>query len=126
VIALDTNVLVYAEGFGDVWKVRRAEALGIGLPPDRVVLPVQVLAELYRVLVRKVRLTPDEARTRVFRWQAAFSTAPYGANLLASAIDMSVAHGIRSSMPLFWPLRRQTGAMFCCPRTCRTGPRSLA
>lgn len=92
-IALDTNVLVYAEGFRDVWKVRRAEALGIGLPPDRVVLPVQVLAELYRVLVRKVRLTPDEARTRVYRWHAVFPTPPYDANLLERAIDMAVAQG---------------------------------
>ena len=92
-IALDTNVLVYAEGFGDTWKVRCAEGTSIALPPDRVVIPVQVLAELYRVLVRKGRLASDDARVRVLRWQAAFSTAPYDASILRQAIDMAVAHG---------------------------------
>lgn len=92
-IALDTNVLVYAEGFGDPRKVHRAEVLGIALPPDRVVLPVQVLAELYRVLVRKGGVNPRDARTRVQRWQAVFPTAAYDGAALTRAIDIAVTHG---------------------------------
>jgi len=45
-IALDTNVLVYAEGVGD--DARRAATMQLldRLPPESVLLPVQVLGEV--------------------------------------------------------------------------------
>ena len=52
-VALDTNVLAYAEGVnGDT---RRASAVVLlrQLPEDAAVVPVQALGELYNVLVRK-------------------------------------------------------------------------
>ena len=49
-IALDTNVLAYAEGVGDAQRQALALALIERLPPARVRLPAQVLGELVRVL----------------------------------------------------------------------------
>jgi predicted nucleic acid-binding protein len=52
-VALDTNVLAYAEGVNA--GTRREAALDLirKLPQEVVVLPVQVLGELFNVLVRK-------------------------------------------------------------------------
>ena len=49
-IALDTNVLVYAEGVGDEARCTAAITLIEQLPAELVLLPAQTLGELYRVL----------------------------------------------------------------------------
>ena len=61
-VALDTNVLVYAEGVGDARRCKAARQLISRLPPQLVVLPAQVLGELHRVLVGKAGRTPVDAR----------------------------------------------------------------
>ena len=52
-IALDTNVLAYAEGINGA--ERRDVALNLirRLPQEAAVIPVQVLGEFFNVLVRK-------------------------------------------------------------------------
>jgi predicted nucleic acid-binding protein len=56
---------------------------------------VQVLGELFRVLVGKSALPPPEARAIVLRWQDAFpliETSP--PILVAAALDVAVDHGL--------------------------------
>ena len=50
-VALDTNILVYAEGINDAAKQKTALQIIERLPEDSTFLPVQVLGELFRVLV---------------------------------------------------------------------------
>ena len=52
-IALDTNVLAYAEGTNGAAKRDKALELIQRLPPWAIVIPVQTLGELFNVLVRK-------------------------------------------------------------------------
>ena len=61
-IALDTNVLAYAEGVGD--PQRQAQALDLieRLSPTRVRLPAQVLGELVRVLYGTAGRSRADAR----------------------------------------------------------------
>lgn len=51
--ALDTNLLVYAEGFGDVQRVSATRALLEQLSDADLVVPLQCLGELFRVLTGK-------------------------------------------------------------------------
>jgi predicted nucleic acid-binding protein len=60
-IALDTNVLAYAEGTNGVAMRDKTLSLMERLPPDAVVLPVQTLGELFNVLVRKAKRRPTRA-----------------------------------------------------------------
>ena len=53
-VALDTNVLVYAEGFGDAARCLAARKLMAQLIEQDVVLPAQTLGELSRVLTTKL------------------------------------------------------------------------
>lgn len=51
--ALDTNLLVYAEGFGDPARVSATRRLLEQLSDADVVIPLQCLGELFRVLTGK-------------------------------------------------------------------------
>jgi|SRR5580698_5118452 predicted nucleic acid-binding protein len=86
--ALDTNILVYAEGVNDAEKKRKAWDLFEKLPYDTVV-PVQALGELFQVLVRKAGLTPADARTAVYKWSDAFNLVETSTSILLAAADLA-------------------------------------
>ena len=93
-IAIDTNVVAYAEGIGDI--VRRDTTLHVidRLPPGTVMLPVQVLGELFRVLTGKAKLPPDNARTIVQQWADSFDVADSTWAAFQAAFDLTVDHGL--------------------------------
>jgi predicted nucleic acid-binding protein len=93
-IAIDTNVLAYAEGAGDEARRAMAAALMARLPESTVILPVQVLGELYRVLVGKLRRPAVKAREAVLQWSDAFAVRDSSWTALQSAFDLSAAHGL--------------------------------
>jgi predicted nucleic acid-binding protein len=92
--AIDTNVLAYAEGAGDEPRRVAAVELMTRLPETAVILPVQVLGELYRVLVGKLRRPVAQAREAVLYWSDAFSVRDSTWGALQSAFDLSAAHGL--------------------------------
>ena len=91
-LALDTNLLVYAEGVNG--PARQAAALHVvRLLPRRVtILPVQVLAELFNVLVRRRHFSRVEARQRILTWQDAFRTAETSLQIVVAAADLATVH----------------------------------
>ena len=62
-VALDTNILAYAEGIDDDRMQAIAMALVLKLPIGSAVLPIQTLGELFNVLVRKGGRSRDAARS---------------------------------------------------------------
>jgi predicted nucleic acid-binding protein len=93
-LALDTNILVYAEGLNDATRRAQARELLSKLVRADVVLPVQVAGELFRVLVRKAGRTPADARLAVEGWQGLFGSEPTTASAFASAMALSSGHGM--------------------------------
>ncbi len=91
-VAIDTNVLVYAEGLNDPQKRERAQAVLEALPPESTFLPVQVLGELFQVLVSKAKRTPQEAGAAILSWGDAFPLIETTAEALLAASDLSRAH----------------------------------
>jgi predicted nucleic acid-binding protein len=92
--AIDTNVLGYAEGAGGERRKRLARALLVRLPDDRVILPVQVLGELYRILTGKYRLPASLAQEAVLHWADTFVVRHSTWTALQSAMDLSAVHGL--------------------------------
>jgi len=92
-IALDTNVLAYAEGANGA--VMRDKALGLiqRLPQGAIVLPVQTLGELFNVLVRKGGRRPARARAAVLSWRDAYPVVETSAAVMVSATDLASEHG---------------------------------
>lgn len=89
-VALDTNVLIYAEGVNGPAPARAAVDLIRRLPESNTFLPVQVLGELFRVLVKKSGFSALEARSIVFRWHDTFPAIETSPSILLAAIDLSV------------------------------------
>lgn len=94
-IALDTNVLAYAEGVGDTARCRRALEIVEKLPTQQVVLPAQVLGELYRVLTGKAHRPPLATRDALLAWADSFDVADSTWTAFGSAFDLSAAHGLQ-------------------------------
>ena len=89
-VVFDTNVLVYAEGVNGVSMKKVALELVDRLPQASVVLPVQVLGELFQVLVRKAGRSPADARLAILDWRDAFALMETSPGVLLAAADLAV------------------------------------
>lgn len=88
-IAVDTNVLVYAEGMGDDARNATARDILDAIPNKELVLPLQALAELAHVLTRKARLDLSGVRERVDRWAVLSILAPTMESTFSSALSLA-------------------------------------
>lgn len=94
-LALDTNILVYAEGVNG--EARQTAALEIlsRLPRETTLIAVQVLGELFRVLAGKSQFSPQVAQARIAEWQASFPLIETSPSILTSAVELAVQHKLR-------------------------------
>jgi predicted nucleic acid-binding protein len=91
-VAFDTNILAYAEGVNDGDKRTTALALVRRLPADGAVIPVQVLGELFNVLVRKAERARAQARDALLAWRDTFPTVETSADVMMAALDLATDH----------------------------------
>jgi predicted nucleic acid-binding protein len=93
-VALDTNVLVYAEGLGDEVRCQLAGELIAKLNPTDSIVAVQVLGELSRVLTSKMKKSGSEVRELLLSWSDGMVVADTTWTAFQSAMDLSVDHQI--------------------------------
>lgn len=91
-VALDTNILVYAEGINGDPKQAAALEMVERLPKDSIVLPVQVLGELFQVLVGKAGRPRDKARAAILGWRSAFPLIETSPAIMLAAADLATDH----------------------------------
>ena len=93
-VALDTNVLAYAEATNGAAMRDKALELIQRLPAGAIMLPVQALGELFNVLVRKAKRRPTRARAAVLSWHDAYPTVETSAIVMINATDLAADHGL--------------------------------
>jgi predicted nucleic acid-binding protein len=93
-LALDTNILTYAEGIGDEVRCKAARSFVVELPVGAVILPAQTLGELYRVLTGKANRKTAAARAAVLSWADSFEVADSTWPAFQSAFDLAADHGL--------------------------------
>ncbi len=91
-VALDTNVLAYAEGVNGATMKRTALELVQKLPEGATLLPVQTLGELFNLLVRKAGRGRAKARAAILSWQDAFPVIETSAEVMTAAVDLATDH----------------------------------
>ena len=91
-VALDTNVLAYAEGVDGSQRRHAALALIRRLPQEAAVVPVQVLGELFNVLVRKGGRSRSDARDALVSWRDAFAVVETSPEVMLAAADLATDH----------------------------------
>lgn len=99
-VALDTNILVYAEGVeraaDDAAKILQSRRLmrRFADARARTVVAAQTLAELHNVLVRRRRLSPSDASMAVRGWIERADVVATSVATLDAALDLTSAHGL--------------------------------
>lgn len=91
-LALDTNVLAYAEGVNGVARKKAALDIIDKLPEESTFVPVQVLGELFHVLVRKADRSPERARAAILSWQDVFPLVETSPAVMLAAADLAIQH----------------------------------
>jgi predicted nucleic acid-binding protein len=91
-VAIDTNVLAYAEGINGA--ERRDVALNLirGLPQEAAVVPVQVLGELFNVLTHKGGKSRNDARDVLLSWRDTFPVVETSPEVMLAAADLATDH----------------------------------
>lgn len=92
-VAIDTNILAYAEGVDDIEKRAIVRQVVQGLPPETVVIPVQVLGELFNVLTRKAGRSRADAREILLNWSETYPTVGTSPEIMLAAADLATDHG---------------------------------
>lgn len=93
-VALDSNVLIYAELEPESVKGKRAAELILRAAQDGVI-PVQVLGEYLRFIQRRVPAMFEDAVKQVSVYQAAFLTPPTTDAVIANACEMAREHRLQ-------------------------------
>jgi predicted nucleic acid-binding protein len=91
-VALDTNILAYAEGVGDAPRCEQAIRLIEQLPVNLVLLPAQTLGELFRVLTGKAKREPGLSRMAIMAWADSFMIGDSSWSAFQAAMDLVVDH----------------------------------
>jgi len=94
-IALDTNVLAYAEGAGEAGRCDTARELVADLPDGAAIIPAQALGELFNVLTRKLLRSRERARTAVLEWADSFEVADTSWRAFQAALDLCTDHELQ-------------------------------
>ena len=91
-VALDTNVLAYAEGVNGAARKKAALELVGKLPIDDTFIPVQARGELFHVLFRKAGRQQERARAAILGWKDTFALVETSPTVLDVAADLAVRH----------------------------------
>ena len=91
-MALDSNILAYAEGIDDPGRQAAARALLDELDEEATLIPAQALGELYNVLLRKGNFTRDAARKAVTLLRDIFLVGPTTETAFLAAVDLAADH----------------------------------
>lgn len=91
-VALDTNILAYAEGVNGAAMKETALELVEKLPEGAALLPVQTLGELFHLLVRKAGRAPAKARRAILNWQDAYPLIETSGEVMLAAADLATDH----------------------------------
>jgi predicted nucleic acid-binding protein len=91
-LALDTNVLAYAEGLNGEPKLSIAQQILRSNPDTVKVVPVQALGELFNVLTRKGKWAPDAAERAVHEWRMTYPTIETTEDLIVTALELAKDH----------------------------------
>jgi predicted nucleic acid-binding protein len=94
-VALDSNILIYAEGGNDARRQAASHRIIAGVLPSQILLPIQSLAETLSWLVRKGGVERSRAMQQVSWWISQFPVQDTDIPVLDAAIELCVSHHLQ-------------------------------
>lgn len=108
-VALDSNILAYAEGVDDPDRQAIARVLIDQLAEDETLIPAQALGELYNVLLRKGKRTGADARKAITVWRDIFTVGPTTESAVLAAVDLATDHRLKIWDSIIISVAAETG-----------------
>ncbi|HEX2886516.1 PIN domain-containing protein [Vineibacter terrae] len=121
-VALDSNILVYAELEPESAKGARAQQVIRSAAP-RGILAVQTLLEFVAVVRRKRPASLPSALTKVSVWSAVFETVPTTRLVAERAQALVRDHNFQVWDAVIWCAARSAGADILCSEDLQNGLR---
>jgi predicted nucleic acid-binding protein len=109
-IALDSNILIYAEGINDERRRLLATLLLDAIGPGNLVLPLQAAGEVFRALLRSAIHTPKSAALRVRAWQSHFRSQETTIKVFDRALQIASLHGLQVWDSIILSAAEESGA----------------
>lgn len=119
-VALDTKILVYAEGVNPGINHVRSVELVMSLPTDSTFIPLQVLGEFANVLRRKTSRTSSAIQDALDFWSSRFQVVETTLPVLTPARTCLPSTSFRPGTRLFCPPPNPQIAVSCSQKTYRT------
>jgi predicted nucleic acid-binding protein len=94
-LALDSNVLIYAEGGNDARRQKIAHDIIDSVSPSQILIPLQAAAETFQWLVRKGGFNRHEASSRTSWWLESFETQDTNREVFSGALELAREHGVQ-------------------------------
>jgi predicted nucleic acid-binding protein len=94
-VALDSNILIYAEGTDDLSKRDVVVPLIARIGPENLLLPMQAAGETLRWLIRKGKLDRSVAVRRIEWWFAQSEALPVSVEAFRTACGLVERHSFQ-------------------------------
>jgi len=91
-VALDTNVLAYAEGVNGQDRKDTALLILRDFAEHELMVSAQALGELFVVLTRKAKREAAEARSAVLGWSESFPLIDTTPGVILEAMELATTH----------------------------------
>jgi predicted nucleic acid-binding protein len=93
--AIDSNFMIYAQGVVDDPKNQVAQKLLQQIDPQRIVLPLQAVAETTRWLIKRARLERSIASGFARDWCATYAQQATTAEVIEGALELVERHNFQ-------------------------------
>jgi predicted nucleic acid-binding protein len=110
--ALDSNVLIYAEGLTEDLRNAMAQDILSWFDSGQFVVPLQAIAETTNWLIRKGNLSRREAAAHAAEWIAAYPVQDTSRGVLESAIKILETHYFQTFDAIILAAAAEAGAEY--------------
>ena len=87
--------MIYAEGYADDPRNEVAQQLLRKLAPDRIIVPLQSVAETTRWLIKRAKQPLQSASKSAVHWATFYVAQPTDLNVIISAMQLLSQHSLR-------------------------------
>ena len=110
IAALDSNIMIYAEGLNDDIRRDAARSHLLALGPDRVVLPLQAIGEMALAHIRLAKRNAIFAAERALDWRQRYAVQETTEAVFDDALEVMRRHGLRIWDSIILSAAQQAGA----------------
>jgi predicted nucleic acid-binding protein len=95
IAALDSNIMIYAEGLNDAARGDAAHSHLLALGPNRVILPLQAIGEMAIAHIRLAKRDASFAAERARDWRQRYPVQETTEAVFDDALEIMRVHGFR-------------------------------